>query len=133
MRSPSIRKSRGAERALVRAQAALEETRDRFVELYDFAPNGYLTLDQNGIVRQCNLTVAAFIGKPREAIEGFPMLGLISSEDRMRSTTTSCAGAERQPTRMSSASSRSARLTARGGCSYCAGPTIALPSRHTSS
>src|SRR5262252_4424883 len=54
---------------LVHAQAALEETRDRFIDLYDFAPNGYLTLDANGIVLQMNLTAASQLGKSREAIE----------------------------------------------------------------
>ena len=68
--------------ALVRTQSALEETRDRFVELYDHAPYGYLTFDRSGILRQCNLTAAALIGKPREAIEGRRMLTLVASEDR---------------------------------------------------
>jgi PAS domain S-box-containing protein len=67
---------------LVEARAALEDTRDRFVELYDFAPNGYLVLDGRGIVRQCNLRAAVLVGKPRETIEGFPMLALVASEDR---------------------------------------------------
>src|SRR5215470_7734644 len=59
---------------LVHAQAALEETRDRFIDLYDFAPNGYLTLDANGIVLQMNLTAASQLGKSREAIERMPLL-----------------------------------------------------------
>ena len=42
---------------LIRAQTALEESRDRFVDLYDFAPNGYVTLDRHGVVIQINLTV----------------------------------------------------------------------------
>src|SRR5262245_19230941 len=67
---------------LIHAQAALEETRDRFVELYDFAPNGYMTLDEHGIVLQINLTGAAMIGKDRRAIEGMPLLGFVSTADR---------------------------------------------------
>jgi signal transduction histidine kinase len=70
--------------ALTRAQIALEETRDRLIELYDFAPIGYLTLDPNGLVLQINLTGAAFIGKPRQAIEGMPLLGLIATDNRAR-------------------------------------------------
>jgi PAS domain-containing protein len=38
---------------LKRAQATLEETRDQFIELYDSAPCGYLTLDSSGVIRQC--------------------------------------------------------------------------------
>jgi PAS domain S-box-containing protein len=63
--------------ALIRAQSALEETRDRFIELYDFAPNGYLSLDANGIICQCNLTAAAFLGRSRAAIEGLPLLSFV--------------------------------------------------------
>jgi signal transduction histidine kinase len=69
--------------ALTRAQTALEATRDRLMELYDFAPIGYLTLDPNGLVLGINLTGAAFIGKPRHAIEGMPLLGLIAADHRL--------------------------------------------------
>jgi PAS domain S-box-containing protein len=69
---------------LARAQAALEESRDRFIELYDFAPNGYLTLDRHGVVLQINLTGAALIGKPRQAIEGLPLMAFVARPDRKR-------------------------------------------------
>ena len=68
--------------ALISAQSALEETRDRFIELYDFAPSGYLTLDQNGVVLQCNLTAAAMIGRSKTALEGVTMLGLVYPDYR---------------------------------------------------
>jgi PAS domain S-box-containing protein len=68
--------------ALMRAQSALEETRDRFIELYDFAPNGYLTLDEQGVIGQCNLTAASFLGRSRAAIEGLPLLGFVTADSR---------------------------------------------------
>jgi PAS domain S-box-containing protein len=68
--------------ALTRAQTALEETRDRYIELYDFAPNAYLTLDGHGVIRQCNLTAAALIGKSKQALEGLPLLGFVESPSR---------------------------------------------------
>jgi signal transduction histidine kinase len=69
---------------LTRAQAALEETRDRFIELYDFAPSAYLALESNGMIRQINLTGATLLGKPRHVIEGMPLLGFVTSADRPR-------------------------------------------------
>jgi len=69
---------------LIRAQAALEETRDRFIDLYDFAPNTYLTLDPHGIILQINLTGAAMFGKRRDVIEGMPLLGYIVASERPR-------------------------------------------------
>src|SRR5256885_7721061 len=67
---------------LARVHTALEESRDRFVELYDFAPNGSLTLDRHGVVLQINLTGAGLIGKPRQAIEGLPLLTFVARRDR---------------------------------------------------
>ena len=68
--------------ALISAQAALEETRNRFIELYDFAPTGYLTLDQNGVVRECNLTAASMLGLSKAALEGITLFGLTHVDDQ---------------------------------------------------
>lgn len=67
---------------LVRAQAALEETRDAFIELYDFAPTPYLTMDENGIIGRCNLTALAFIGKSADVLKGLPLLGFVAPDMR---------------------------------------------------
>ncbi len=69
---------------LIRARAALEESRDRFIELYDFAPNGYLTLDANGIILRINLTGAALLGRRRDVLEGMPLLGFATPGHRPR-------------------------------------------------
>ena len=67
---------------LMLAQAALEETRDRFIDLYDFAPSAYLTLDDHGVIRQCNVTAASLIGKSKQALEGIPFLGFVEMTHR---------------------------------------------------
>ena len=43
------------------AQQALEESRDRYADLYDFAPVGYATLNRQGQVTQMNLTAAQLL------------------------------------------------------------------------
>jgi len=63
--------------ALSQAQATLEHTRDRYIELYDFAPSGYVTLDENGVIREINLTAAALLGKSKGSLEGLPFMGLV--------------------------------------------------------
>src|SRR5205085_6133415 len=67
---------------LRRAQSALEESRNRLSELFDFAPNGYLTLDIEGTIRQVNLTAALMFGKHRHMLEGLPFAAFVVPGDR---------------------------------------------------
>jgi len=53
---------------LKRTHHALEESRDEFVDLYDFAPIGYLTITRTGLVAAANLTVAGLLGVPRSQL-----------------------------------------------------------------
>src|SRR3989338_5944773 len=53
---------------LRRTQAALEETRDRYVDLYEFAPLGYLTLSRGGTITEVNLTGARLLGVERKQL-----------------------------------------------------------------
>jgi two-component system, cell cycle sensor histidine kinase and response regulator CckA len=53
---------------LIRAQAAIEESRSRFAELYDFAPVGYFTFDGNGLIKEVNLAGAEMLGVGRKQL-----------------------------------------------------------------
>ena len=50
---------------LRRTQSELEESRNRYSNLYDFAPVGYFTFDKNGLVMEVNLTGANMLGIER--------------------------------------------------------------------
>jgi len=62
----------------------LEETRDRYVELYDSAPTGYCTLGRTGVIREINLCAATLLGRPRPALVGALLLPCIVADDRSR-------------------------------------------------
>ncbi|MDO9227081.1 MAG: EAL domain-containing protein [Pseudomonadota bacterium] len=70
--------------ALRQAQVELEESRDRYVDLYDFAPVGYLTLSHAGLIEQINLTGAALLGEVRKKLLGRRFDRHIAPEDRDR-------------------------------------------------
>jgi PAS domain S-box-containing protein len=53
---------------LRRAQIALEEARDKYLDLYDFAPVGYLTLTDKAMVHEVNLTGARLLGTDRNKL-----------------------------------------------------------------
>src|SRR5512139_1966624 len=50
---------------LRKAQIEIEESRSRYVDLYDFAPEGYFTLDEKGLIVEANLRGADLIGVAR--------------------------------------------------------------------
>jgi PAS domain S-box-containing protein len=55
---------------LRQAQVDLAETCNRFSNLYDFSPVGYLTLDNEGIILEANLTAAKMFGVIRQKLLG---------------------------------------------------------------
>ncbi len=55
---------------LRQTQMDLAAARDRFVDLYDLAPVGYLTLDSDGSVTGANLTAAAMLATDRKTLLG---------------------------------------------------------------
>ena len=50
---------------LTQAYAEADALRDLYTDIYDFAPVAYLTVDAQGVVRQCNLAGAILLGIKR--------------------------------------------------------------------
>ncbi len=69
---------------LRRAHLELGMSRDRYVDLYDFAPVGYLTVDEAGQVTHANLTSAALLGMERKGLLGRPFAGFVDPPDADR-------------------------------------------------
>ncbi len=67
---------------LRRAHVALEESRDRYVDLYEFAPIGYLTLTHEGMIDEVNLTGAALLGMERKNLLNRRFDSFVAAKDR---------------------------------------------------
>lgn len=63
---------------LRQAQVAIEESRDRYVDLYEFAPVGYLTLTSKGMIADANLTASALLDVERKKLIKRRFAGLIA-------------------------------------------------------
>jgi len=53
---------------LRQSHLALEESRDKFIDLYEFAPIGYLTLNDKALITEANLTSASLLGTERSQL-----------------------------------------------------------------
>ena len=67
---------------LRRAQVELEASRDRYSDLYDFAPVGYATFSEKGLILQANLSCAAMLGIERSSLIRKPFSRFITKDDQ---------------------------------------------------
>jgi signal transduction histidine kinase len=66
------------------AHNSLEEQRDRYLELYDFAPCGYITLSDAGLIEEINLTGAGLLREERRHLDKRRFARFIVEEDKDR-------------------------------------------------
>ena len=66
---------------LIETQRRLEAYRDRYVDLYDSAPLGYVTLDEEGYVQEINLAGAQLLNADRDSLTGYPFGQHVAKDD----------------------------------------------------
>ena len=76
-------------RALSKNRALVEEKQKRYEELYkkyanlfELAPNAYLVIDQDGVIREANLTATIMLNAPRAGMMGRCITSFIHSDDQ---------------------------------------------------
>lgn len=63
------------------AQHLLEDARDQYTDLFDFAPIGYLVLNEKGVIENINLTACTMMGTDRSLIKGNPFSAYMSGSE----------------------------------------------------
>jgi len=64
------------------AQIELEETRDRYADIYDFAPLAYFTFDSHGLIQELNFAGASLLGSDRISLLGTSFVNFVARHER---------------------------------------------------
>ncbi len=67
---------------LRRAQAELDASRERYFDLYDLAPVGYVSISEKGLILEANLAAATLLGVGKSELAKQPLTRFILSEDQ---------------------------------------------------
>lgn len=67
---------------LLSSQKELEASRTRYYELYNFAPVGYLTISDKGVISKANLAFATLMAVPMKMLIRHPITQFIFPEDQ---------------------------------------------------
>lgn len=83
---------------LRKAQRDLEAYKNRYVDLYDFAPLGYATLDGEGYVQEINLAGAKMLGAEGATLTGYCFAEYVAKDDQeiFRDHVRECAQGRRE-------------------------------------
>jgi PAS domain S-box-containing protein len=65
------------------SRQTLEEERRRYQELFDFAPDGYLVTDMEGIILEANSAAASLFQVSRSALIGKPLAVFVCQEEHL--------------------------------------------------
>jgi PAS domain-containing protein len=67
---------------LRKVQAQFEDERNRYSDLYDFAPVSYFSFDEDGLIREANLTGVRLMGRDRLKVINKPFIDHLEPQSR---------------------------------------------------
>ena len=71
---------RKAQETVVQAQEELQAERNKYLDLFELAPVGYLTLDSQGLIQEINLAAAEMLGQERRMLSRSGLSRFLSPE-----------------------------------------------------
>ncbi|MBI3303292.1 MAG: PAS domain S-box protein [Deltaproteobacteria bacterium] len=107
--------------ALVAARQTAEVERQRYQDLFDFAPDGYVVTDPEGIIQKANRAAALLLQVRQDFLVGEPLVIFVAEEGHKAFQT--------QLSRLANVAQLSdweVRLQPRGGVPYVAALTVAV-------
>ena len=69
---------------LIATREEIEAQRSRYLNLFEFAPDGYLVTDPNGIIREVNQATVIMLGIPKAYLIDKPMVLYVAPDERDR-------------------------------------------------
>jgi PAS domain S-box-containing protein len=63
---------------LVAARTAVEQERERYYDLFDAAPDGYLVTDRRGTIREANRAAASLLAVHKESLRGRSLINFVA-------------------------------------------------------
>jgi PAS domain S-box-containing protein len=72
---------------LLAAQYTVDLERQRYQDLFDFAPDGYLVTDPQGVIREANRVASLMLQVPPGFLVGKPLLIFVAPDDRRTLST----------------------------------------------
>ncbi len=85
---------------LLSTRQVVEIERQRYQDLFEFAPDGYVVTDADGVIREANRATVALLGIAHGFLVGKPLTNLVAPRDRRalrRYVTQLCQHAPPQP------------------------------------
>ena len=80
----SLNQLRGTQKELQRQNEELAVARQRYLEQFDFAPDGYLVTDLTGVVEEANVAAAVLLHAERDRMAGKPLAEYLPTEEQNR-------------------------------------------------
>ena len=69
---------------LMQQRDLLEASNDKYADLYDFSPVGYLTMDEHGLIIESNLTSTEILGVEKKFLTNIPFINFLALKDVKR-------------------------------------------------